>query len=61
MFDKLNQTTIDQDLLDRLEAALRPFAECCFNDNRDFTVSTDQTKRQDFIRAYDAYQELTNP
>lgn len=52
---RVRDTMIDRTI--KMEEALKPFADCCFNDNRMFTVSRNQVVEDDFIRAYDALQK----
>jgi len=38
--------------VDRLKEALRPFADCIFNNNHDITVDTSRIHSQHYIDAY---------
>lgn len=44
----------DIERIAELEAALRPFAACVFNDNGDVTISTGHLKTDDYMRAKSA-------
>lgn len=54
----LEPQAVDDAMVERMRAALRPFSDAVFNDNGDLTVDLGAATHDDFVRAYFAYRAL---
>lgn len=56
------QPTVAQAAVAKATRALKPFANCVFNDNGDITISdTHRLTHEDYVAAYFALRALTEP